>query len=144
MTEYVFVCVHVYGCFGAMWGVYLPVKSLVMDIPYSHSLVHMGRNCNKNSELARWKQQVRIMKDISINNETVSTDTSSCNYPRGTEFGADIAWKHHLIRIAFFILLLCITILFWFNSKMSIQRSYSLIDSLNTQVCLKMCIFTNT
>lgn len=53
------------------------------------------------------------------------------------------AWKQHLIHIKFLVLLLCITILFWFNSKMSIQRSCSLTDSLNPQVYLRTCIFTS-
>lgn len=42
----------------------------------THSLAPMGRKLNENSELTRSEEQI-IMKDFSMNNETVSTDTVS-------------------------------------------------------------------
>lgn len=56
--------------------------------PLSRSLAPMGRNCNKKSELTRSEEQI-IMKDFSMSNEIVSTDTSSLHDPWGAGFGAD-------------------------------------------------------
>lgn len=43
---------------------------------YSHSLAPMGRNYNKSPELTTREQEIRIVTEFSINEETVLVEAS--------------------------------------------------------------------
>jgi len=43
---------------------------------YLHSLAPMGRNCNKSPELTTQEQEIRMVTEFSINEETVPAEVS--------------------------------------------------------------------